>query len=493
MKNDVKSKNSDSINKNIKKSLIWNSGTKFFIQFQSVFFSIVLARLLDPKDFGIFAIGLIIINYTNIATNFGFKSALVQKENVNAKLINSVFFVDFSVSVVFTIGILLLSNPIADLFNSPESAGVLKLLSVFFIITSFSGIMEVLLKREMAFKKLSGIHFIENLVGYSVAILLAIFGYGYWALVFSRLASKGLSLILLSFKTNWFPLIEYSHKEMKQIYGFGFWSFLRAQLVYINQYYLHFLTGLYMNQTVLGSFDKAFELSKKPMESFGKPINSVMFSTFSNLQKKQKQLNNWFINMVTIQTVFIVPFYIGLICTAPIFIPVLFGTNWNLAIVPLQLLCIGRILGVYNGGFASFNIGVGDYKNHTLSLFFVSFLFVITGTISVKMFGMVGLCLSFVFIAFIRTLLVFRLALQSITLKFHHILIRIFPYLLANSILFICVEIYLQSNSKIDLYTLINSILIGIFCYVIPVIISNFFLKKHWLFPLNQVLNKKNI
>ena len=306
-------------------ALKWNTGSKVLIQVFNVVISIIAARILDPKDFGIMAIGLIVINYSNTITNFGFNNALVQKDNIENSHINSVFSIDLTISVILTFFTFFFALQIATFFNIPECALMFKVLASIYILTTLEGIPRVILRRSIDFSIISKVDIAGNLCNGVLVVVLALMNYGYWSLLIGKLASMSLVAIVLFIKVDWIPKFQYDHSKMKAIYHFGVWNFFRAQIYYINKYIIQVVIGKMLGVVQLGFFEKAFGFSQTPLNSIGLSINSVMFSTFSRYQNDQNELNRWFLNMVIIQTILIMPLLLGLFAVASHFCHCGFG------------------------------------------------------------------------------------------------------------------------------------------------------------------------
>jgi teichuronic acid exporter len=463
-------------------ALRWSVLSKILIQFYNFVTSIIAARILDPEDYGIMAIGLIIINYSNTITNFGFNNALVQKDKIDSSQINSVFSIDFSISIILAIIIFVFSSQIAVFFNIPECDLMFKVLPIIYILTTFEGIPRVLLRRSIDFPAISKIDIGGNVCNGIIVISLALMGKGYWSLLIGKISSMSLVTFLLLIRAKWRPTLSYDHKKMKPIFHFGMWNFFRAQIYYINKYVIQVITGKALGVTQLGYFEKAFGLSQMPLESVGITINSVMFSTFSRYQSNEEELNRWFINMIIIQTILIMPLLLGLHAIASHFIIVVLGSKWSVSILPMKMLCLASALSVYNGGLASFNIAIGRYREHTLRTFTGSCLLIII-TLLVVRFGLFYICLSYLFVTAVWTILSINLAWRHLSLSFKQIFAAISPYLFANFVMFTSVLLLssYQFNER-NLQNLIALVCAGFLIYSIIVILINITLKNRSAF-----------
>lgn len=467
-----------------KRALKWNTSSRLFIQLYNLVVSVVAARILAPKDFGIMTMGLVVINYANTITNFGFNNALVQKDNLDDSHINSVFTIDFCISILLTGITFFGSLQIASFFNIPEHDMMFKVLSVFYLLTTFDGIPRIILRRSIDYTMISKIDMMGNVFNGIIVVTFALLKYDYWALLLGKIGSQALVTIFLLVKVNWKPKLQYNHQKMKAIYNFGIWNFFRSQIYYVNKYIIQVVTGKMLGAVQLGFFDKAFGFSQIPLDSIGLSINSVMFSTFSRYQKDINELNRWFLNMITLQTILIMPLLLGMYAVAAHFIIVVLGAKWSASVLPMKILCIASALSLYNGGLASLNIGIGHYKQHTIRTVIGSCLLILLALLAVR-YGLIYLCIAYLLVSIVWTILSLDLALRHLTITVKEIIVSVFPYLFANFIMLAFV-LFLSSNVLVE-KNVINLIFItvsGSLLYSILTVLINLSKNRKLLYPI---------
>lgn len=473
-----------------KEALKWNTGLKLFIQCFTIIMSIILARLLTPVDFGIMATGMIIIRYANTITDFGFFNALIQIDEIEDKLINSVFTFNLTFSIILALISYFSADLIARFFDSPESKNVIRLLSFIFLSTAFTGTMFAINKRVVKHKIVAKTAAFASIVNHVSAIVMALMGFDYWALVIANLLGQVVTMGALFRISDWKPKIQYDHKLMKSIYNFGIWNFIRSQVFYLNNYIMHIFIGSTMPIQALGLFDKAFEISARPNKSLAKPINGVMFSSFSRMKHSKKQLNDWLINLLTIQTIFLLPVHVGLYVISRYFVVVALGDQWIEIIIPLKFLLAARAMLLYTASFATFLIAVGKFKSYTIRNMIASLVLVIFCGILFP-YGLKGICTSFLCFSLFSLSITFHLLMQITEIRMASLVKSIGPYFLGN--VFMGMVVTYLSNVHLNEATIVNLILLcitGIVSYVIWTILLNYFKGKDLLFPLNRLKSK---
>ena len=479
-----KKEKSKDLSSRTRSGLKWNTSLKIVSQLFRFIISIFLARILDPVDFGIMAIGHMVINYTNSLSDFGFINALVQKKDLQPVHVNSVFTLNLAISLLLSVAIAASSASIGAFFNSPESGRVLLFMSSLFILRTFRDVYIALLRRHVLFKSVATIVLIESSVMSFTALGLALAGFRYWSLVWATIFSTLLAGVLLASQIKEKPHLQYSHKAMGEIYSFGLWNFFRAQLFFINQFITQLIVGRLFGPVALGYFEKSHQLASTPRESIAAQINAVMFSSFSRLQTNTNKLKEWFLKIVLMETILVIPMLTGIIAVADHFIIVVLGEKWALSILPLQILSMGVIFQIFNGLIASLNVGIGQYKRQAFreipgTLLFLGLCF------PLAKWGINGIAACYTISMVFISIITFRLAQQTLQLSLAELVKPIWPYLMANLLMIAVVRwlyhSFFSSHSVVNLIILAGA---GASVYAASILLANLFLKKNPLFPI---------
>jgi len=375
----------EDIGSKTKAGLMWNTGSKIVFQAFRFGVSIAIARILDPKDFGIMGIATMLVFYANSITNFGFNQALIQRKDIEGKHIYTVFTINVAISSSLAVITVLLSNQIALFFQIPELTNVLLVLSSIFILTSFYQMPMTLMKRQIDFKTVALTELLRGLIQTFTTLALALQGFQYWALVIGLVTSYIFGTIFILVKTKWKPRIRYSHSAMKDVINFGLWNFLRTQTYHINEYAANFIIGKFLGPISLGYYEKAFSTIAIQKESFSKQFNAVMFSSFSRIQsEKNERVKKYFLKAVAISSLITLPISAGFFALGSYFVLILLGDKWEPMIMTLKILAITFIFNNLCGMVTTLNIGLGDYVKHTLRVGFCSILMIILSLLLVQ-------------------------------------------------------------------------------------------------------------
>lgn len=462
---------SKDISKKTKNSLYWNVSLKIPYEVFRFVTSIIIARILEPKDFGVVSIATMAIYYSNTITSFGFNQALVQRKDITEKHINSVFTFDLTISIFLAGMFYFMAPAIASFFNSPESMNVIRVLSIVFVLTTLHDMPYTLLRRNINFKTISLIDTVKEIFMTLVTLSLAMLGFKYWAIVFGHLIPLFFVTFYLLYKVGWRPRISYHHASLKELFNFGIWSFINTQIYFFSTRMDRIIIGRALTPSILGIYDKAKSLSQMPSESIGTNINTVLFSSFSRSQQSAEELKNILRKALVITSAINFPIYLGLYVVAPHFVLVLLGEKWRQMIIPLQIMCIGGFFTSFNGLFSAFNFSTGNYQKHNIRVI-IATCFLIAESIFLVRFGIEAVAAGVA----IYSLIVFYLTYDIISKKFNilwkELIACISPTILACAIMFLVIKAYYTAFSEeITFINLFSVVIIGAMTYIISMVL----------------------
>lgn len=480
----MKNRIQDDVTRKTCLAIYWNTSLKLLYEVFRFGIGIILARILDPYDFGVVAIGSMVVVYSNSLSNFGFNNALVQYRETDRRLVNSVFTFNLLVSLILTLSFLILAPAVAGFFNNEESCMVIRALSIFFLLTTFRDIPESMMRRKLDYKSISIIEFLQATIQSVTALSLALMGFRYWSLVYANIASLAFGTLVFMFRSGWKPKIEYSHEKMRKIYSFGLWNFIRSQLFFINRYVLVLFIGRFLGVHSLGFFEKGESLASVPRESIGKYVNNILFSSFSRIQNNPGEIRAMAQKALVAQSILLMPLLVGLSSTSPHVVLLLLGEKWHFSIAPLQILSITNVFIIMNGTLASLNIGAGYFKEHTLRLSLGTVLLVALSALSLNS-GITGLCLGYLSVSIIWFIMFVKLSIDKIDLPVKEIACAMGPYVGANIIMYVIVRLLgTFVFSEVSIQNFLTLIFVGGGGYALMVLGINRITKKALLYPL---------
>jgi O-antigen/teichoic acid export membrane protein len=182
---------------------LFSQGAQFLLSFGSI---MILARLLNPADFGLVAMLMTVMGFLRVFREAGLSTATIQREGITHAQVSNLFWMNVSVSGV--IGLLLAAAAplIAWFYREPRLVSITVILAATFPLSGLTVQHTALLSRQMRFKALAFIQVGAQLIGFAIGITMACFGYGYWALIGLNLVTVIATILLTYIAVPWRPL-----------------------------------------------------------------------------------------------------------------------------------------------------------------------------------------------------------------------------------------------------------------------------------------------
>jgi O-antigen/teichoic acid export membrane protein len=332
----------------VKKGVLWTLTGRGVLTVADIAFTILLARLLEPEQFGTFGIAMIFIGLANRFGNVGFVLALLQRKEIREEHISSVFVTNLVIFSLIAGSFIWASPLIGRFFNNPLAGQVAAIGSIVFFTHAFSSIARMLLQRQMNFKMPAIAAVVDHLAGSLITVGFAWAGHGAWSLMYGHVLGSAISAVLLVLWSGWVPRLRYSHAAMKDIYAFGLGVLLKNLVIYGSDRIDYLIIGKQLGPTALGLYEKAFRIMDTGAKEMSSKIGAgVLFSAFSRLQDDKARLRAAYSKVVMTLSLICFPAFFGLFLVAPSFVYVLFGEKWLPTVIPLQILCIAGLLRVH--------------------------------------------------------------------------------------------------------------------------------------------------
>ncbi|MFA7059998.1 MAG: lipopolysaccharide biosynthesis protein [Pedobacter sp.] len=302
----------------------------------------VLARLLGPAEFGVVAVANIAIGFAGIFSKFGFGQAIVQQKILTDRYIRVAFSLSICVAVLLTTLIILIAPIFALFFHNPEITGVLRALSLCVLFNNFSIVAEFLLVREIAFRKLFWVSFFTYTLGYAVCgIIMAMCGYGVWALVGAAIGTSLVHAVVLILLKPHPKRLLFAAAEFRKLTGYGGGVTLSTLFKFIANNGDNFIVGRCLGSASLGIYQQAFNIMVIFARYLGDVLERVLFAVASRIQEQTDRLSLAYCHSLSIIHLLLVPISVMMIVLAPELVMVYLGPKWRDAVQPAQLLMIG--------------------------------------------------------------------------------------------------------------------------------------------------------
>lgn len=326
-------------NKEIVSNFIWRFGERCGAQVVLLIVSVVLARILSPKDCGIIALVTAFTTILQVFVDSGLGVALIQKKNADDLDFSSVFFFNIFVCVILYIGIFISAPFISDFYHDDKLIPVIRVVSLTVVIAGVKGIQQSYVSRNMLFKRFFFSTLGGTIFSAFIGIIMAYMGFGIWALVAQQLSNTAIDTLILWLTVKWRPKMMFSFERLKSLLSFG-WKLLVSSLldtIYGNLRNL--IIGKVYSSSDLAFYDQGDKFPKAIVININSSIDSVLLPTMSSVQEDSSQVRNMTRRAIKTSTYIMAPLMMGLaFCARPI-VRLLLTDKWLPCVPFLQIFC----------------------------------------------------------------------------------------------------------------------------------------------------------
>jgi len=438
--------------------------------------TVVLARLLGPVDFGLFALAFVAIDALGLFKSMGFDSALIQRKDNVEKAANTAFFIIPLLGIMLYF-ILTLSAPwIGRFLNNTQVVRVIRALGIIFIISCFSKVPAALLEKKMQFRKASIIEISTALVYGLSAIAFAFLKFGVWSLVIAYILKTVNQAILTFIYAKWRPKFEFDRRIALEMFHFGKFLFLGGVVWFLKMNLDNLLVGKLLGVSALGIYAIAFNLANFPADYFGGKVYRVIFPAFSRIQDDQYDLKQAFLKTTKFVGIFTFPFCAILFLMGDEVIRLIYGLKWLEAIGVLKVLAFAGLLNTLPVAMGPlFNAAGHPKAGFWCGVIQVALFFLFIAP-AAKVFGLVGVGLVVVISSFVAVIAYLPFTMKLVSLKITDIYLSLKPGLLSSFLMAIGIILlkYILPKCDIGIQFYYN---LGILAFF-SIIIYNFTLFK---------------
>lgn len=272
--------------------IIAAQGAQFVLSLASI---MILARLLIPEDFGLFAMVATVMSFLRVFKDVGLSTATVQREGITHAQVSNLFWINVAVSGAISLILAAGSPVVAWFYREPRLVPITFILSSTFLLSGLTVQHTALLNRQMRFKALALVQVGSLLTGLAVGIGMALLGYNYWALVFSNLITVAAAVPLTWFAIPWRPQAPSRRSGTRSLVTFGANLATGGFIYSLARGTDAMLVGRFYGPDSVGLYTRAAALLNRPMEQFLSPMNSVFVPVLSRVHTQPDRYRRTFL------------------------------------------------------------------------------------------------------------------------------------------------------------------------------------------------------
>lgn len=299
-----------------------------------------LARLLDPSAFGLMGLVAVYLAFVSMFVDQGIGTALIQRKELESQHINAAFWFNIFCSIVFCLATMALAGTVARHFEEPKLAPLLRWGSLILIVNAFAGVHGALFFRAMDFRRPMIRTAIANAVGGAVGVGMAFGGYGVWALIGQQISASVAGACFLWSASSWRPAFEFSLPHLRQLMGMSASVFATSLLWFVSSRTDQMLIGSMLGAVSLGYYAVATRISDLAKTTLYQPMGAVALPALAQLQEDRERLRVAVARSMEVNALVSFPCLLGLSAVAPVFVPLLLGTQWQPGGILLQIMAL---------------------------------------------------------------------------------------------------------------------------------------------------------
>jgi O-antigen/teichoic acid export membrane protein len=332
---------SDSLGSRVRRAVIWRSGSQLIAQLVQWMATFLVIRILDPHDYGLFAMTQVILVLFNMLNGYGLASGLIQQKAVSDREVRQLFGMLLALNGGLAVAQLVLAPVAAAYYRQPIVADMLRVQALLYLTTPFIALPYALLSRTMEFKNQAAANIAASMASAAAALGGAMAGLGVWTLVIAPLVLFTVRAVIMTAAAGTLVWPIFDFRGAGRLARFGgimaagqmFW-FLQSQADV-------FIAGRVFSAHLLGIYTTSVFLTQIFVSKFVPPLNEVAFSAYARIQDDDPQaLAAAFARAMRVVMTAAMPFYLGLAATAEPLVLTVLGPKWGEMVPVVRLLAL---------------------------------------------------------------------------------------------------------------------------------------------------------
>lgn len=470
--------------------LFWKFGERITAQLVSTVVTIVLMRIISPEDYGTIAIVTIAISVCNAFVVGGLGNALIQKKDADSLDFSSIFYASVVLSLILYVAMFILAKPIASFYNNSQLIWIIRVMSLRLPIAAVNSVQHAYISRRMQFKKFFVATLFGTVVSAFVGILMALRGFGAWALVAQYLTNVTIDTTVLFFVGGWLPQFAFSFSRLKRMLPYGL-KLMGATVLdtLFNEIRSIIISTRYSNVD-LAMYDNGRKYPNLIVTNINTSISSVMFPVMSRKQDNKSSIKETMKKSIKVSTFILAPMLLGFFACAPRFVEVVLTSKWIPCVPYLRMTCIMCLFyPIHTINIQALN-AVGE-SGKTLKLEIIKKTINIIVLLITMFLGVLWIAIGALIISLLSTYINSAYSGKVFDYSFLSQIRDIVPFLALSSLMASVVILFDQSIHLNGVMMLGLEILIGIFIYLVGSKLMRFDVMRLLMDKIKPIVSKK--
>ena len=363
----------------------WSSLDKFGKAAFQLIQIAILTRFLPKEAFGLVAIAIVVIEFTNIFVDLGISAAILHKQDSNQKEYSSLYWLNIFISICIYGLILGLTPLVVNFYQEPELMNIIPLIGLNVIFLALGKQHQAILQKQFRFKPIALIGLCSYLIGLIFAVILVYNDFGVYSLVYSTIVSIAVSnlLFLITNYTENPILLHFNFNETKPYLVVGGYQTGSKILDFISKEADIFIIGKVLGTEVLGLYTLTKQIVLKVYAIISPITYNVLSPLLSTIQNEKEKLKKVYLKTINLLTFINMPAYLLIIAGSKEILYLLYGSDYVDAYIVLAALSSFYFISSISNPVGSLQIATGRTDlgfNWTIIRVIISPLFIFIGT-----------------------------------------------------------------------------------------------------------------
>ena len=334
--------------------IAWSFLEKVLTMVIQMVVSIIVARELMPEDFGVMAIMTFFTSVALAIVDSGFSQALIRKESPSDSDYRTVLYFNLAMSVVLYGVLVAVAYPVAMLYDAPVIWTIAPVLFLVLPINALCVVQTVMFTREFRFALLSKVVFVASLVSGVVAVVMAVMGWGIWALVAQRLLMMGIKALAFWSIRRWRSDAPLSLASLRAMAPFSLRLLATDLIASVYNNVAQLFIGKIHNTSMLGYYSQAQKLKDLPVISTVQAVQGVTFPALSQIKDDDTKFSAGYLRISEMLAFVVFPLMLGMVAVAEDMFLLLLGDKWMPTVPYFEILALSGLF--YPLGVVSYNV-----------------------------------------------------------------------------------------------------------------------------------------
>ncbi|MCL1465902.1 lipopolysaccharide biosynthesis protein [Argonema galeatum] len=332
------------LNSDFIRNLGWLGGAELINRVFRLLTTVILARCLTPYDYGLVALVLTVYEFTQVLTRIGIAGKVIQADKEKLESIcNGAYWLNWVVCFGVFVIQCVAAFPVAWFYHDNRLIMPICLMGTVYLITPIGRIQAALIQRENRLKITAISGTVQLAVGNILTAVFALLGMGMWAIILPRIIAAPLDAIVCIYNHPWRRTKGFTTERWWEIFKFGVNFIGIGMLATLRNNLDYLIVGRFLGVKELGIYFFAFNaglgISLSVIQSITVALYPHLCAVRSNWVEFKKR---YFSGLKTIGSI-IIPLVLLQSSLAPLYVPIVFGQKWIVAIPILILICLSAI------------------------------------------------------------------------------------------------------------------------------------------------------